>query len=59
MKLNNSNYFSPEANRFYWSVSQFKSFNKCEACGLAEVRGEYSRETTTSLLVTIPTRSSV
>ena len=51
MKLTNENYFSPEAMREYWSVSQFKSFLKCEACGLAEVRGEYEREETKSLLI--------
>ena len=51
MILNNDNYFSPEANRTYWSVSQFKSFNKCEACGLAESRGEYQREETDALLL--------
>lgn len=51
MNLTNSNYFSPEANRSYWSVSQFKSFNKCEAWGLAEVRGKYERETTDALLI--------
>lgn len=51
MNLTNTNYFSPEANRSYWSVSQFKAFNKCEACGLAEVRGEWRREATDSLLI--------
>ena len=51
MNLTAANYFSPEAARSYWSVSQFKSFNKCEACGLAEVRGEYQREETDSLLI--------
>ena len=51
MKLTNDNYFSQEAQKQYWSVSQLKSFMKCEACGLAEVRGEYQRESTTSLLV--------
>lgn len=51
MNLTNDNYFSPEANRSYWSVSQFKAFNKCEACGLAEVRGEWEREKTDSLLI--------
>lgn len=51
MILNNDNYFSPEAARSYWSVSQFKSFNKCEACGLAEARGEYQREETDALLI--------
>lgn len=51
MKLNNSNYFSVPANREYWSVSQFKAFSKCEAAGLAEVRGLYQRKDTTALLV--------
>lgn len=51
MNLTNENYFSPEAMRSYWSVSQFKAFNKCEACGLAELRGEYEREETDSLLI--------
>lgn len=51
MNLNNDNYFSPEAASKYWSVSQFKAFNKCEACGLAEARGEYQREETDALLI--------
>lgn len=51
MELTNLNYFSPEAMRSYWSVSQFKAFNKCEACGLAEVNREYQREVTDSLLI--------
>lgn len=51
IELNNTNYFSPEAMRTYWSVSQFKSFLECEACGLAEVKREYQREVTDSLLI--------
>ena len=51
MGLTNTNYFSPEAMRSYWSVSQFKAFNKCEACGLAEANGWYQREVTDSLLI--------
>lgn len=51
MKLTNENYFSQEAAVDYWSVSQFKAFNKCEAAGLAEVRGEYQREETDALLI--------
>lgn len=51
MELNNDNYYSLEAGRNYWSVSQFKSFNKCEACGLAESRGYYERPETDALLV--------
>lgn len=49
--LTNSNYFSPEATRDYWSVSQFKAFDRCEACGLATARGEYEREQTDALLI--------
>lgn len=51
MLLTEQNYFSPEAMAQYWSVSQFKAFDRCEACGLAEARGEYQREETTALLV--------
>ena len=51
MELTNRNYFSPEAAREYWSVSQFKAFNKCEAAGLAEARGDFQREETDALLI--------
>ena len=51
MELTSSNYFSLEANREYWSVSQFKAFNECEACALAQANGEYERELTDSLLI--------
>lgn len=51
MKLSSSNYYSLKAAKEYWSVSQFKSFHKCEAQGLAEVVGEYERDETVSLLV--------
>ena len=57
MTLTNSNYFSPEAQREYWSASQFKAFSNCEAEGIAEVLGvdvngdPYEREMTDSLLI--------
>lgn len=51
MSLTNENYFSPEANLEYMSCSQFKNFQRCPASALAEIRGEYTREKTTSLLV--------
>lgn len=51
MELTKANYFSPEANKQYMSVSQFKAFMKCEAEALAELNGETSPEPTTSLLV--------
>lgn len=51
MQLSNDNYFSQEAMTEYWSVSQFKAFNKCEAAGLAELRGDWYREETDALLI--------
>ena len=51
MNLTNANYYSLEANREFMSVSQLKSLLKCEAAAMAELRGEYTRPTTTALLV--------
>lgn len=51
MKLTNRNYFSVNANKEFMSVSQYKSFEKCEAMALAEVKGRYKREESTALLV--------
>lgn len=51
MTLKTGNYFSTEANKAYWSVSSFKAFDKCEAAGLAQVRGQYVREETDALLI--------
>ena len=51
MTLTDGNYHGVEANMSYWSVSQFKDFDKCEACGLASARGQYEREETDSLLI--------
>ena len=52
MQLNNNNYFSPEADKEYLSVSQFKAFQKCEYSAHAQyVTGEYVRPVTDALLV--------
>lgn len=51
MILTHQNYFSIEANKKYMSCSQFKAFEQCQASALAEINGEYERETTTALLV--------
>lgn len=51
MTLTSSNYYTPEANREYWSVSLFKAFDRCEAAGLASVRGQYERPETDALLI--------
>ena len=51
LTLNNENYHSIKANNDYWSVSQFKAFEKCEAAGLAEAMGQYTREENDALLI--------
>lgn len=51
MEVNKSNYFSLAATSKYWSVSQFKTFNRCEARGLAESMGVYVREESDALLI--------
>lgn len=51
MKLTEANYHSAEANNVYWSKSLFSAFDKCEASGLAQVRGQYHREETDALLI--------
>lgn len=45
------NYFSAENNMKYMGASQFKAFKNCEAAALAELKGEYPRDITSSLLV--------
>ncbi len=51
MILTNENYYSDIANQQYMSVSQYKSFCKCEAAAMAEIRGEWKHPKTTALLV--------
>ena len=51
ISLTNENYHTTKANSDYWSVSLFKAFDKCEACGLAMSQGEYQRDKSTALLV--------
>lgn len=51
MKLTQRNYFSRRAQLEYMGVSQFKSFEVCPHRALAEIKGKYKREETTSLLV--------
>ena len=50
-KLTNENYFSPEMNMEYMSVSQFKDFEECEKHALAKLKGEYVEEKSKALLV--------
>lgn len=57
MILTAENYFSPEANREYISVSQYKDFigtlgkPGCEDYALAKIDGKWEEEKTTALLV--------
>lgn len=51
MEINQDNYYSEDANREFFSVSQYKSFMNCEARAMAEISGEYARPTTKALLV--------
>lgn len=51
MILNNENYYCNEANMEYMSVSQFKSFRKCEAMTMADLKGEWKQPKSTALLV--------
>lgn len=51
MILTNENYYSPESNWEYMSVSQYKQFQKCEAAAMAQLRGEWEQPKTTALLV--------
>lgn len=51
MELNQENYYSDDANREFFSVSQYKSFMSCEARAMAELSGEYVRPVTRALLV--------
>lgn len=51
MQINQENYYSQEANKEFFSVSQYKSFLSCEARAMAELYGEYERPVTKALLV--------
>lgn len=51
MKLNSENYYSPEANREFMSVSQFKDFMKCPAMAMAKLNGDYEEDFSEALLL--------
>lgn len=51
MGLTAKHYFSPNSNMKYCGSSQFKSFLRCPAQAMAELRGEWKREETTALLI--------
>ena len=49
--VTSENYYAPETNMAYMGSSQFKSFQRCEAATLVELRGEWVAPTTPALLV--------
>lgn len=49
--LTSENYYRPEANREYFSVSQYKDFLKCPAMAMAKLRGEYEPDFGRALLL--------
>ena len=51
MELNERTYFSEKASQEFMSVSQFKSFQKCEAAAIAELNGTYIPERGRALLL--------
>lgn len=51
MTLTENSYYSAEANRSYFSVSQFKDFLRCPAMAMASINGEYVRESTRALIL--------
>ncbi|MDD4095289.1 MAG: PD-(D/E)XK nuclease-like domain-containing protein [Oscillospiraceae bacterium] len=51
MKLNESNYFSLEAEQKYMSSSQYKAFSKCEKAAMAKINGEWFEEPSVAMLV--------
>lgn len=50
-KLCEENYFSKENEKYYTGHSQILSFMDCPARTMAEINGEWEKETTTALLV--------
>lgn len=49
--ITNQNYYSSENAMKFMSVSQFKAFSDCEARTMAEIAGEFQRESTTAMLI--------
>ena len=51
MNLTEANYYGKESSRQFMSVSQFKTFQRCEAAAMAELNGEYEPERGRALLL--------
>lgn len=50
LELDQNNYYSPEANQQYFSVSQYKDFMQCEAMAMAKINGTYQPAMTKAML---------
>lgn len=50
LELDQNNYYSPEANQQYFSVSQYKDFMQYEAMAMAKINGTYKPEMTRAML---------
>jgi len=50
MEINKDNYYSKEIDRHYFSVSQYKSFLKCEAATMAKLKSDYEEPKSEALL---------
>lgn len=51
MNLTAENYYSPEANKAYWSASFVKEMMDCQNRAMGELDGTYQRPSSTALLV--------
>jgi hypothetical protein len=51
MNITSENYFSIEAEKAYFSNSQFKNFDSCEEAAMARIWGKYATEPSTAMLV--------
>lgn len=51
MIINKENYYTPEADKEAFSVSQYKLFKQCEAKALAKVNGEYRQAESDAFLL--------
>lgn len=49
--INNSNYYSSENAKNFMSASQFKAFLECESKTIAEINGDFTRDSSTALLI--------
>lgn len=50
-EINQKNYYTPELSKQFQSVSQFKNFLECPARTMAELSGEFTRESNTAMLI--------